>query len=224
MDVVKKNEAEVVEQARALFLAFMQSHAIGPASEPTGGVSYRWSDETPEGENIVGSYGRVFDVLVLGRPGFEPGDPHKFTFETALFESGRPILLAPRVAPQRMGDKILISWNGSTEQARTTAFAMPLLQRAKKVTVLTVSGGTVPGPTGEQLARSLRFNEIPAEAVGVDAKGKNIGEVTLAYAAADGYDLLIKGAYTQSRLRQMIFGGTTRHILENATLPVFMAH
>ncbi len=222
MDVVKKNEEEEATQARALFESFMQQHGIAAASEPTGAVSYHWAEEP--GDNIVGSFGRVFDVIVLGRPGLEPGDPHKFTFETALFESGRPILLAPREAPRVMGENILISWNGSTEQTRTTAFAMPLLKQAKRVTVLTVEGGTVPGPVGELLARSLRFNDIPAQAVTAEAKGKSIGEVTLSYAASGGYDLLIKGAYTQSRLRQMIFGGTTRHILENANLPVLMAH
>ena len=95
---------------------------------------------------------------------------------------------------------------------------------AQRVVVLTVQGGTVPGPTGEQLARHLERNGVPCEPVTVAPGGRSTGEAILANAAARNCDLLIKGAYTQSRLRQMIFGGTTRHILSNTELPVLMAH
>jgi nucleotide-binding universal stress UspA family protein len=118
----------------------------------------------------------------------------------------------------------LVAWNCSTEQARVTAFAMPILKRASRVVVLTVEGGAaVPGPTGEQLCRYLQLNEVSAKPLTV-SDGRLTGEVILAHANALGCDLLIKGAYTQSRLRQMIFGGTTRYILSNAELPVLMAH
>jgi nucleotide-binding universal stress UspA family protein len=102
---------------------------------------------------------------------------------------------------------------------------MPLLQRAERVTVLTIPGGAdVPGPSGDQLIRSLQRNGIPAAPLTVELKGRSTGETILATSASQGCDLLIKGAYTQSRLRQLIFGGATRHILANATLPVLMAH
>ncbi len=147
------------------------------------------------------------------------------TIEAGLFEAGRPILIAPPLPPQRIGENILIAWNCSTEQAKATALAMPLLQRASRVVVLTVEGGTVPGPTGEQLASYLQRNGVPSEPITVTPQdGQSTGEAILAHAASLNCDLLIKGAYTQSRLRQMIFGGATRHILANATLPVLMAH
>jgi len=101
---------------------------------------------------------------------------------------------------------------------------MPLLKRANQVIVLTVQGGTVPGPTGEELSRYLARNGVPSEPVTVSPEGRSTGEAILAQAAARQCDLLIKGAYTQSRLRQMIFGGATRHILAHASLPVLMAH
>ena len=120
---------------------------------------------------------------------------------------------------------MLIAWNGSTEQTRAIAFAMPLLQQAERVKVLTIPGGAgVPGPSGEQLTRSLQRNGIPATPLTVELDGRSTGETILATAASHDCDLLIKGAYTQSRLRELIFGGATRHILANATLPVFMAH
>ena len=108
---------------------------------------------------------------------------------------------------------------------RASAFAMPILKRASRVIVLAVEGGAaVPGPTGEQLCRYLQLNDVPAKPLTVGLEGRLTGEVILAHAKALGCDLLIKGAYTQSRLRQMIFGGTTRYILSHAELPVLMAH
>ena len=102
--------------------------------------------------------------------------------------------------------------------------AMPLLKKASHVVVLTVQGGTVPGPTGEELARYLHRNGVLCEPITVQPEGRSTGEAILAHATSLQCDLLIKGAYTQSRLRQMIFGGATRHILANASLPVLMAH
>ena len=115
--------------------------------------------------------------------------------------------------------------SAEVEQARATALAMPILKRANRVIVLTVEGGAaVPGPTGQQLCRYLQLNEVAAKPLTVGLDGRLTGEVILFHAKALGCDLLIKGAYTQSRLRQMIFGGTTRYILSNAELPVLMAH
>jgi nucleotide-binding universal stress UspA family protein len=124
-----------------------------------------------------------------------------------------------------MGTNVLVAWNCSTEQARATTFAMPILKRATRVIVLTVEGGAaVPGPTGEQLCRYLQLNGVPAKPLTVGLNGRLTGEAVLAHANALSCDLLIKGAYTQSRLRQLIFGGTTSYILSNAVLPVLMAH
>ena len=164
-------------------------------------------------------------MIVLGRPGRDLKGSRMTTLEAALFESGRPVLLAPPSPRPEMGTNVLIAWNCSTEQARATAFAMPLLKRASRVVVLTVEGGAaVPGPTGQQLCRYLQLSGVPARSLTVSLDGRLTGEAVLAHANALGCDLLIKGAYTQSRLRQLVFGGTTRYILNNATLPVLMAH
>jgi len=211
-------------RSRNLFETFMQEHGV-PRARDAKTLSSGWLDNAPQGDLFVGSYGRVFDVIVLGKPGRDPKGPRMTTLEAGLFDSGRPVLIAPPVPRPQMGTNILIAWNCSTEQARVTAFAMPILKRASRVVVLTIEGGAaVPGPTGEQLCRYLQLNEVPAKPLTVGLDGRLTGEVILAHANALGCDLLIKGAYTQSRLRQMIFGGTTRYILSNAELPVLMAH
>jgi len=150
---------------------------------------------------------------------------HAVGSESGLFESGRPILLSPPSPPRQIATNVLIAWNCSTEQARAIALAMPLLQKADRVTVLTVTGGTaVPGPSAEQLIRYLQRNGIVAEPMRVELDGRSTGKAILATAQSLGCDLLIKGAYTQSRLRQMIFGGATQHVLANGALPVLLAN
>jgi nucleotide-binding universal stress UspA family protein len=222
---VREHDVEMAKQARSAFETFMNDHGVARSKTIDTSLSFDWREEIADGDAFVGSYGRVFDVIVAGRPGAGGGSrPAMATIEAGLFEAGRPILIAPPSPPQRMGDNILIAWNCSTEQATTTALAMPLLQRASRVVVLTVQGGTVPGPTGEQLASCLSRNGVRCEPMTVATQGRSTGETILAQAASLNCDLVIKGAYTQSRLRQMIFGGATRHILANATLPVLMAH
>jgi nucleotide-binding universal stress UspA family protein len=212
------------KQSKRLFESFMQERGV-PYGDHRKALSSNWLDNAPEDDHFVGSHGRVFDVIVLGKPGRDPKAPRVTTLEAALFESGRPVLIAPQVPRPQMGTNVLVAWNCSTEQARVTAFAMPILKRASRVVVLTVEGGAaVPGPTGEQLCRYLRLNGVPAKPLTVGLDGRLTGEAILAHANALGCDLLIKGAYTQSRLRQLIFGGTTRYILTNAELPVLMAH
>jgi nucleotide-binding universal stress UspA family protein len=224
LPALERDVTENEQRSRSLFENFMQEHGV-PCGGDTSGLSSGWLKDAPEGDLFVGSHGRVFDVVVLAKPGRDSGGPRMATLEAALFESGRPVLIAPPLPQPRMGTNVLIAWNCSTEQARTTAFAMPILKRASRVVVLTVEGGAaVPGPTGEQLCRYLQLHEVPAKPLTVGLDGRLTGEAILAHAKALGCDLLIKGAYTQSRLRQMIFGGTTRYILSNADLPVLMAH
>ena len=119
----------------------------------------------PSGHDFVGSYGRVFDIIVLARPGEEWQSPSMVTLESALFESGRPVLIAPPTSPRSLATNVLIAWNRSTEQARTMAFAMPLLRLAERITILTVEGSTVAGPSGVEMARSLNANGIAAEPI-----------------------------------------------------------
>lgn len=229
-------EGDTANQAKAEFETFMGKHNV-PAG-PKGGAkdgamepavySWGWPRADAAEDAYIGSYGRVFDLIVLGRPGPAAENPRMPPLEAALFESGRPVLIVPKNAPTSIGRNVLVAWNRSTEQAHTNALAMPVLLRADKVTVLMVEGGATTGPSGEEATRHLRRNGVKAESLtlkrGERMSGEAVGEVTLERAAALGCDLIVKSAYTQSRLRQMIFGGATRHILAKATVPVLMAH
>ena len=214
------------QRVRMAFDEFMRQNNVprSPGIAPQPGPTSGWYEETAQGESTIGNRGRVFDLIAVGRPMRGGSSSAMSTLEAALFESGRPLLIAPPTAPQKLGERICVAWNGSTETARTMAFAMPFLTRSKDVQVLLIEGGGVPGPSPQDVANYLLRNGVPAAAKVAKAMKRSVGEAVLAEAAEWGADLLIKGAYTQSRLRQMIFGGTTSHILAEAAVPVFMAH
>jgi nucleotide-binding universal stress UspA family protein len=209
------NDSDFVAKARRVF----DEHFAGKQ-----GLRFRWRAGPSIDDAGLGSLARVFDVTVLGRPTTSGAGPRMTTLEGALFESGRPVLLAPPQPPASLGENIVVSWNQSTEQARVTADALPLLKRAQSVTVLTVEGLAVPGPTGAQCCDWLATHGITAREMTIGNGGRRPGEVLLAEAQKLGADLIIKGAYTQSRLRQMIFGGATSHLLAHSPLPLLMAH
>jgi nucleotide-binding universal stress UspA family protein len=217
-------DGDAARNARAVFESFMAGHGVPQADREPAGLSFGWPMQDAFDDSFIGSYGRIFDLIVLGRAGRAAENPRMPPLEAALFESGKPVLIVPPVVPKTIGKNVLVAWNRSTEQAHTNAFALPLLRLAEQVTVLTVKGGSVAGPSGEDAARHLRRNGVKAKALTLEPGAHDNGEIILERAAALGCDLLVKSAYTQSRLRQMIFGGATRHILANATLPVFMAH
>ena len=222
--VDEKADEDARRQSHAIFTRFVEAKGLTQTASNMVEPGFGWHPKAPAGDAFLASHGRLFDLIVLGRPIAGKAVPSMATLEAVLFETGRPLLIAPPIAPKTLGETIVIAWNGASETARTVAFAVPFLRKAKKIIVLTIEGWAVQGPSGEQLALALRRNEGAAEAVHIGASRRSSGETILAEAEARGADLLIKGAYTQSRLRQMIFGGATAHVLAAATLPVLMAN
>lgn len=221
------DESATIAQRR--FTGFMEQHEIPirDVTAPSAGPTAGWHEETGEPIRIIGNRGRLFDLIVIGRTTPSSGDKWQAPCEAALFESGRPVMVAPPAAPANLGRNILIAWNGSTETARTIGLGMPLLTGAEAVTVLSVkgaSGGMVPGPDAKQVANHLVRNGVRATAKIIAAHGRSAGEAILDEATVLGVDLLVKGAYTHSRLREIIFGGTTRHVLAESRIPVLIAH
>jgi len=219
---LEREGAERRDAARRLFQSFMSEQGVPRSAEP-GGVSAEWREEEGRQNAIVGTLGRVFDLIVVERPP-KLASLAEATLEDALFESGRPVIMAPPKPGPALGDNVVIAWNGSGETALTVALAMPLLKRAREVRIVSVETGMTPGPNGEELARTLARHGIAATSRHVATKSANPGAVFLEEARAAGADLLVKGAYTQSRLKQMIFGGATRQIIMEAEIPVIFAH
>lgn len=207
-------------QARNLFDTVMRKHGIAASG---AGVTAEWREEAGRQNAIVGALGRAYDLIVVEQPD-KAASFAEATLEDALFESGRPVLMAPKTPTATVGERVLVAWNGSTETARTIAAAMPFLKRASRVDVVSVASAFVPGPSGDELVRNFKAHGITAESRHIAVGNKQAGEIFLEEAQGMKADLLIKGAYTQSRLRQMIFGGATRHVILNANIPVLLAH
>jgi nucleotide-binding universal stress UspA family protein len=219
----EEEDQELVTLARRHFESFFAAGSRWPTAGEIP-PAHRWRAGDPIDDTAIGSLARTYDITVVGRPQGPTTGPRLTTLEAVLFESGRPILIAPPAPPPSLGEQIVISWNCSTESARAVAYALPLIAQAREVTVLTVEGAVVPGPTGPELVDYLATHAIKARELTVATAGRKPGAKILDEARRLGADLLIKGAYTQSRLRQMIFGGATSHILSHAEMPVFMAH
>ena len=215
---------EMAEADRKSFESFMGARSVPRLSPANTGLCYGWHEGELMSDNDLGSHGRVFDMTVLGRPSGAANHPRLATAEAALFESGRPVLIAPPTPPKSLGDTVVIAWNASTETARTVSHAMPMLARARRVVVLAIDDWGPGVPSAEDLAQTLRRHNMPVEVMQAPNRTGRTGEAILTAAMSVGCDLLVKGAYTQSRLRQMILGGATSHILAHTTIPVLMAH
>src|SRR5262245_66544711 len=114
--------AENEKRSRSLFENFMQEHGV-PRGGDTKALSSTWLKDAPEGDHFVGSHGRVFDLIVLGKHGRDTKGQRMMTLEAGLFESGRTVLIAPPVPQPQMGSNVLVAWNGSNDQVCNTAFA-----------------------------------------------------------------------------------------------------
>lgn len=219
-------EHENSRRMREPFEAFMREHgvAMGEAPASNNDPSAGWTEEVDHGGDVVGDRGRLFDLVVVGRPREGASHPTVKALESALFGSGRPLLVAPPAPPASIGSSVTIAWNDSTEAARALAGALPLLRVADRVAVLTVAENLAREARPQSVIRFLQRHGIAAEAAVVPADGRTVGAALLAESAKRGADLLVMGAYTHSRLRELIFGGATEHILHTAELPVLMAH
>ena len=146
------------------------------------------------------------------------------TLNAALFETGRRVLVAPLLAPTSLGRNIAIAWNGSAEASRAVANAIPFLTRSEAVIILAAETDKTPHSTAGELATYLAWHSIAAEIGDFSPERPSVGEALLGEATSRGADLLVMGGYSHSRMRQLILGSVTRHVLTAAELPVLMAH
>lgn len=173
---------------------------------------------------------RHADLTIMLRPGGAPvADYRRAIFESVLFSSGRPVLLVPPDwRAGAIGRKVAVAWNGKREAARALADAAPLLDEADEIVVITVdakpnANGVGPAP-GADIAAHLARRGLKVEVRNFDGLGRPDGETLIARAQAWGADLLVMGGYGRARVREMVFGGVTRAVVDTAPLPVFMSH
>ncbi len=185
-----------------------------------------WRSAAGDPTELLGLHGRYADIIVVGQTDPENGLPELGNLpDTLVLEAGRPIIVMPaRGGVKPIGDSLLVAWNGSREAARAVADAMPLLERAKSVTVVTAGELGENRLSGADLARHLGHHGIKADVMQFGAEGAEIGDLLLREAEAKKADLIVMGAYGHSRLREIVLGGATYHVLKHTAVPVLMSH
>jgi len=213
-----------VEQAQQLFRRSCAEACI-PIVEtrtPEGGASAAWHGVIGHEDELLAVRGRLSDLIVL--PGPIQVSPPPAVAEAALKATGRPVLIAPQRAEPIIGSRVGIGWNGSAEAARAVGAAMAYLDSAESVTIF--AGGQAKGlsPTPDDLVTYLSWHGVDAQVRTLEAHDPHVGEALLGAAADAGINLLVVGAYSRSRWRELILGGVTEHLLQSAEVPVFMVH
>jgi len=175
------------------------------------------------GPDEVSRAARVRDLVAMIRVPDDLDIDWRLTLEAALMEGGRPILLLP-MEPSSFGKAVAIAWNGSAEAARAASGALPFLAQAERVLLLEGVKERPIEPSLDDLAEWLGHHGIKGETKRVRLKGWPVGAGLVDEAAAAGADLVVMGGYGHSRVRENIFGGATRGVLNAAKLPVLIAH
>lgn len=221
-----ENESKVhAEAARKLFDAALVTHGIPVSGDPShAGPSASWHEVVGREDDVIVERGRLSDIVVASQPAREGEGTSELTLNAALFEGGRPVLVTPKPASQQLGGRVGIAWNGSAEAARAVSAALPFLEVANAVVVFSVETDGTPAELSAGLVEFLAWHRIDARVGDVPDDVTPVGEALLAACAADTIDFLVTGAYTHSRLRELILGGVTRHLLDRAAIPMMMSH
>ena len=190
-----------------------------------------WSEQSGLIETAVLQRGRLSDLIVLNFPGGFYSATERL-FDTAVFDTGRPVLLAPKrpFLPDDLLRHVVVAWNGSREAARAVAGALPILHAAERVSVFTAPWRNedfmeTDDPKHDQLLPEyLVWHGIRAQSLRPQQQDPSVGAALLRIAAEQDATLIVMGAYTRSRVRQVMLGGVTRDVLQSASFPVLMAH
>jgi nucleotide-binding universal stress UspA family protein len=231
LDQFEKDAQARLEAAQETFAAFVKSENLELRDHRAAGasaVSATWLKQTGNAGERVARIARSHDLVVAGRSS-DPGEPTSGTLEIALMESGRPVLVMPEGMTRVAGRMVVIAWKDTAEAARAVMGAGPFLAQADRIEVVAVSEneageGEEDRESAERLAEGLGWHGFKANARIVPSRGGSGPDALLAAVRDLDGDLVVMGAYGHSRLREMIFGGFTRHVLRGANVPVLMFH
>ena len=224
MSATEKESSDRAHAVHGVFDRFVAREQVSVAepkySNPQATASF--VAVTGREEDIVAQQARLADLTIVPHP--ESGDDVSSSdaLHAVLFDSGRPVLIAPHTPPASIGTRVAIAWNGTAESASAVQAAMPWLQRAQAVRVLSAEGYQRRGPEAQDLAEYLALHGVNVEVATFLPVERSVGLGLLKAAGDFGADLLCMGAYSHSRLRQLILGGVTRAVLERSNLPVLM--
>ena len=211
------------------------TEAAARAALAAEGGDLRWALEAAVTQigaltGVVAQRARFADLVVLPRPyGAGKGADSEAVVEAALFDAKVPVLVLPAAGlPEgALPRRVVLAWNQSAEAMAATRAALPLLKGADLVDITVVDPpphGPERSDPGGLLCQMLVRHGVHAEVSVLARSLPRVSEVLARHATDQNADLLVMGAYGHSRFREAILGGATRNMLEQAELPVLMAH
>ena len=182
---------------------------------------------TSEVPDLLIEYARLRDLTIVPVP--EGDHIEQWYAESIVFGSGRPTLIVPHTRKRADAfalDTVVVAWDFSRPASRAIADALPILEKTKRVCVVTVTNEKVIDAkrSGAELAKHLARHGVDVELEAVDAAGRKIGDVLESYVHSHNADLLVMGAYGHSRIREFILGGATKSMLARPPLPILLSH
>ncbi len=199
--------------------------ALNPTDSAIGTVAtVEFVEEAGRQVDVIKRLGRLADMIAVAKPDRDRNLGHN-TLKAALFHSGRPVLMCPPMdeAPQALGAKVAIAWNGSAEAARALSQCKSVLRGADIVWILSNGADAGPGTSTDELVRYLALHGITARVEDFPPNRK-LGRALLDASADLGADMMIMGAYGDSHERETIFGGNTQTVVDTSTIPVLLNH
>ncbi len=225
-NVAEKEGLARSKRAETLFNEVRSAEGVTLIDSPGDGkgVSASWKMLQGQEDLVIAAQCRNADISVVSQPGGNLGEEYITVLEGVLFQSGRPTLIVPRTKTTDFGNTVAIGWNGSVQASRAVAAAMPLLEKSAKVVVMQAGTSHENIPAAEDVAAYLGSHGINASAKRFMLDKEKIAPTLLSTAMDVGADLMVMGAFTHSRWREMILGGVTRYMLDNAAIPILMSH
>ncbi|MEA3291893.1 MAG: universal stress protein [Pseudomonadota bacterium] len=211
---------DYADEAKAHFLDLAGKH----------GVSAEWLEAEGELISVLRNDARYSDLMILGQHNPDDQDDRSGSVADHLvLEAGVPCLVIPYIGvTEPFAMHPVVAWNGSHEATRAVHDALPLIESAKKVTVVVINPDKIP-VNMDDLPGAMISQHLARHDINVDLKTLNVAEIgaseaLLSLITDEGADLIVMGAYGHSRFRELVLGGMTRDILKHMTVPVLMSH
>jgi len=194
-------------------------------------LSGEWVHENGDALDVITSHARHADLLVVGQ--FNADDEAVLYLQDLtdrlILAAGRPVLVVPYVYKNAVfGQKIIIGWDGSRTATRAIHDALPILKLAKKTIVMCVKQNSNEvlddQPPGQKIAAHLSNHSVNVEAQHIVSNEIKPAHMLLNLAAEQGADMMVIGAYGHARIKELVMGGVTMHLLESMPLPVLFSH
>lgn len=210
--------------AQARFDAWQQTGKIRSSSQPgAAGPSAEWTEEVGDDRESISRAGRMADLVIVPRLVSANDVRARAAAEAALFNTGRPVLLVPPSGRLHLAGPCVIGWQGSREAARALGAAVPLLSAAESIDIVTVLEGKDGGIPPAAAQSYLEWHGLKSY-VTVCEPTASVGATLFHKAHAVNAGLVIMGAYSHTRFRELVFGGVTEYAMTRSEVPVLLCH